>query len=49
MNRQEILGYATELSKAYARTKARISIIVSDKKMVSVKYAHFAKKLLKIQ
>ena len=39
----EIIALATEMGKAYIRTKARISHILAEGDTVSVKYSHFVK------
>jgi hypothetical protein len=39
MNKQEWINYTKELEKAYVRFKARISHILVDKNLVSVKYS----------
>ena len=39
----EIIALATEMSKAYIRTKARISHILEENGIVSVKYSHYVK------
>ncbi|WPR70704.1 nuclear transport factor 2 family protein [Flavobacterium sp. NG2] len=38
-----IINFSEVLSKAYVRSKVRISHIVSENNMVSVRYSHFAK------
>lgn len=43
MKREDILGLATELGKAYIRSKARISHILQEGNMVMVRYSHFIK------
>ena len=43
MKRSEILDLAGELSRAYIRSKVRISHILQDGDMVSVRYSHFVK------
>ena len=43
MNRQEWIDYTKGLEKAYVRSKARISHLLVDKDMASVKYSLFAK------
>lgn len=39
----EILHLTNEISKAYVRTKARITHIVEEKNIVSVRFDHFVK------
>ncbi|MBE0390858.1 hypothetical protein HNQ02_000390 [Flavobacterium sp. 7E] len=43
LDHQGILDIATELSKAYVRSKVRISHIVTEGDTVSVRYSHFVK------
>ena len=43
LNRQEIIDLTNELSKAYIRSKARISHIIEEGDLVSVRYSHFVK------
>ncbi|AWI26526.1 nuclear transport factor 2 family protein [Flavobacterium pallidum] len=43
MNHAEIIAFTTELSKAYVRTKVRISHILQEGDMVSARYSHFVK------
>lgn len=43
MTRAEILALAGELGRAYIRSKVRISHILQDGDMVSVRYSHFVK------
>lgn len=38
-----IINFTDVLSKAYVRSKVRISHIISKKDMVSVRYSHYAK------
>jgi predicted SnoaL-like aldol condensation-catalyzing enzyme len=40
---QSLLNLSTELSKAYVRSKIRISVIVAENNLVSVRYSHFVK------
>ena len=42
-NHQEIIDLSTELSKAYVRSKARISHIVAEGNTVAVRYSHYIK------
>lgn len=43
MDYDEILEMANELSRAYVRSKVRISHIISEDDLVSVRYSHFVK------
>ena len=43
MDRNQILALSSELSKAYIRSKVRISHILSEGNTVSVRYSHFVK------
>lgn len=43
LNYDSIISLTNEMSKAYVRSKVRISHIISKKDMVSVRYSHFAK------
>ena len=43
LNRQEIINLTSELSKAYIRSKARITHILEEDNMVSVRYTHYVK------
>ncbi|AWA30557.1 hypothetical protein HYN48_10910 [Flavobacterium magnum] len=43
MDHDEIIAFTTELSKAYMRTKVRMSHIVHEGDMVSARYSHFVK------
>lgn len=43
MDRERILALSAELSRAYVRSKVRISHIIQDGPMVSVRYAHYIK------
>ena len=43
LNRQDLLAIANELSKAYVRSKARISHILKDGNEIAVRYSHFIK------
>lgn len=43
MKRDEILALSTELGRAYIRSKVRISHILQDGDMVSVRYSHYVK------
>lgn len=43
LKRQDILDLATELSKAYVRSKVRISHMLKEGDQVAVRYAHYIK------
>jgi len=43
MNRDDVLNLSDELSKAYVRSKMRITHVVEEGNMVSVRYSHFVK------
>jgi predicted SnoaL-like aldol condensation-catalyzing enzyme len=43
MKRDEIIALSVELSKAYVRSKIRISHILAEGNLVSVRYSHFVK------
>lgn len=43
LGRDEIVSLANELGRAYVRSKVRISHILKDKNMVSVRYSHYIK------
>ena len=43
MNRQDIINLTEELSRAYIRSKVRISHVVEEGDVVSVRYSHFVK------
>jgi len=43
LHHDEIIALSTELSKAYVRSKIRISHILQEKNQVSLRYAHFVK------
>ena len=43
LNRQEIIDLTNELSKAYVRSKARITHILEEGDTVSVRYSHYIK------
>ncbi len=43
MNRDQIVAVSEELSRAYVRSKIRISHILSDGDLVSVRYSHYVK------
>jgi hypothetical protein len=43
MNYDEIINLTTEISRAYVRTKARISHIIEENNTVSVRFSHFVK------
>jgi predicted SnoaL-like aldol condensation-catalyzing enzyme len=43
MNRNQIIEISNDLSKAYVRTKVRISHILQEGDLVSVRYSHYVK------
>lgn len=43
MNKQDVLNLSDELSRAYIRSKIRITHVIEEKNMVSVRYSHFVK------
>ncbi len=43
MKKQDVLNLSDELSKAYVRSKMRITHIVEEGNMISVRYSHFVK------
>lgn len=43
LNQQEILDFTSNMSKAYTRSKARITHILQEGSSVSVRYEHFVK------
>ncbi|MEN2399471.1 nuclear transport factor 2 family protein [Flavobacterium sp. MC2016-06] len=43
MNHHAMLEMANELSRAYVRSKVRISHIIAEEDLVSVRYSHFVK------
>ncbi|MDD5149355.1 MAG: nuclear transport factor 2 family protein [Flavobacterium sp.] len=43
MNYDDLMDLSSKLGKAYVRSKVRISHIVVEKDMVSVRYSHFVK------
>jgi predicted SnoaL-like aldol condensation-catalyzing enzyme len=43
MNREDVLSLTADLSKAYVRSKMRITHIIAEGQMVSVRYSHFVK------
>ena len=43
LNYDSLLNLTNDLSKAYVRSKVRISHIVSQKDLISVRYSHFVK------
>ncbi len=43
LNYNSILDLTLELSKAYVRSKVRISHIISENDLVSVRYSHYVK------
>ncbi|GAA4055030.1 nuclear transport factor 2 family protein [Flavobacterium chungnamense] len=43
MKKQDVLNLSDELSKAYVRSKMRITHVVEEGNMVSIRYSHFVK------
>jgi predicted SnoaL-like aldol condensation-catalyzing enzyme len=43
MNYEALVNFSNELSKAYVRSKVRISHIVAENDLISVRYSHFVK------
>ncbi len=43
LKRQDILDLSAELGRAYIRTKARISHLLKDGDLVTVRYSHYIK------
>ncbi|KLT70396.1 MULTISPECIES: hypothetical protein [Flavobacterium] len=43
MNYDSLLGMANELSRAYVRSKVRISHIIAEDDLVSIRYSHYVK------
>jgi len=43
MNHDDILSLTDELSKSYVRSKIRISHVIQEKNLVSLRYSHFVK------
>lgn len=43
LDKSQIVDLSNELSKAYVRSKSRISHIISEGNTVSVRYSHYAK------
>ena len=43
LKRQEIIDLTAELSKAYVRSKARITHILEEGNTVSIRYSHYVK------
>lgn len=43
MNYEDILSLTDELSRAYVRSKIRISHILQEKNLVSLRFSHFVK------
>jgi len=43
MNREDLLSLASELSRAYVRSKVKISHIIKEGDLVSVRYSHSVK------
>ena len=42
-NKKQLLDFSAELSKAYVRSKVRISHIIAENDLVSLRYSHFVK------
>ena len=45
MSREDVLNLTDDLNKSYIRSKIRISHIIEEDKLVSVRYSHFVKTL----
>ncbi len=43
LNHDEIISLTTELSKAYVRSKSRITHIIEENNTVAVRYSHYVK------
>ncbi|MFV7236959.1 MULTISPECIES: nuclear transport factor 2-like protein [Flavobacterium] len=43
LNYDSLLNLANDLSKAYVRSKVRISHIIAENDLISVRYSHFVK------
>lgn len=43
MKKEDVLNLSDELSKAYVRSKMRITHIIAEDNIVSVRYSHFVK------
>ena len=43
MDRDQLIALSTELGKAYHRSKVRISHLLADGPLVSVRYSHYVK------
>ncbi len=43
MSRQELLNMADELSRAYVRSKVRISHLIKEDDTIAVRYSHYVK------
>lgn len=43
MNKEDVLNLSDELSKAYVRSKMRITHVIEEENTVSVRYSHFVK------
>ncbi|MFV8343257.1 nuclear transport factor 2 family protein [Flavobacterium sp. XS2P39] len=43
LNYESLLNLANDLSKAYVRSKVRISHIIAENDLISVRYSHFVK------
>ena len=43
LNYESLINLSAELSKAYVRSKVRISHILSENDLISVRYSHFVK------
>ena len=43
MDFNDMMNYASDLNKAYVRSKVRISHVVSEEDVVSLRYSHYVK------
>ena len=43
LNYESLLSLSNDLNKAYVRSKVRISHIITEKDLISVRYSHFVK------
>jgi len=43
LKKSDIIALSTELGKAYVRSKSRITHIIAEDNMVSVRYSHYVK------
>lgn len=43
LNREQLLSLAAELGKAYVRSKAKISHLIKEGNLISVRYTHYIK------